>query len=67
MTSPALPLQLECVKCKRALEVGPIQATYLGQTFPVDLPRCPSCGFVYISEELASGKMLKVEQALEDK
>ena len=49
------------------LEMGKVEATYLGQRFPVELPRCPSCGFVYISEELALGKMLKVEQALEDK
>jgi hypothetical protein len=47
--------------------MGRVVASYLGQSFPVELPRCPSCGFVYVSEELALGKMLKVEQALEDK
>ena len=64
---PAKTTDLVSLKSSRALEVGPIEASYLGQTFPVELPRCPSCGFVYVSEELASGKMLKVEQALEDK
>jgi len=49
------------------LEMGKVEASYLGQSFPVELPRCPSCGFVYVSEELALGRMLKVEQALEDK
>lgn len=58
---------LICLACGIALEPGKIEASYLGQSFPVDLPRCPRCGFVYVSEELASGKMLKVEQALEDK
>jgi hypothetical protein len=56
-----------CAACDRPLEMGRVEASYLGQRFPVELPRCPSCGFVYVSEELALGKMLKVEQALEDK
>lgn len=58
---------LICATCNVPLQMGKVEATYLGQRFPVELPRCPSCGFVYISEELAQGKMLKVEQALEDK
>lgn len=64
--TPAPPA-LICLACGVALEPGRIEASYLGQTFPVDLPRCPRCGFVYVAEELAAGKMLKVEQALEDK
>lgn len=68
MSEPAVPpSELVCLKCNRPLEIGRVEASYLGQTFPVDLPRCPSCGFVYVSEELALGKMLRVEQALEDK
>jgi hypothetical protein len=58
---------LVCAACNLPLEMGRVEATYLGQRFPVELPRCPACGFVYVSEELALGKMLKVEQALEDK
>jgi hypothetical protein len=58
---------LICATCNVPLAMGKVEAAYLGQRFPVELPRCPSCGFVYISEELALGKMLKVEQALEDK
>lgn len=61
------PADLICTLCGVPLQMGKVQATYLGQRFPVELPRCPSCGFVYISEELALGKMLKVEQSLEDK
>ena len=33
----------------------------------VELPVCPGCGFVYVPEELAMGKVLSVEKALEDK
>lgn len=58
---------LICAACNVSLEVGKVEASYLGQTFLVDLPRCPRCGVVYVSEDLATGKMLKVEQALEDK
>ena len=29
--------------------------------------KCPKCGFVYVPEELALGKVLAVERALEDK
>jgi hypothetical protein len=61
------PANLICATCNAPLQAGKAEATYLGQRFPVELPRCPSCGFVYISEELALGKMLKVEQSLEDK
>ena len=40
---------------------------YLDNGFPVELPVCPQCGFVYVPEELALGKVLSVEKALEDK
>ena len=55
---------LVCGACDVPLEMGKVEAFYLGQSFPVELPRCPSCGLVYVSEELALGQ---VEQALEDK
>ncbi len=66
-SKPPDPAGLICAACDRPLEMGKVEASYLGQSFPVELPRCPSCGFVYVSEELALGRMLKVEQALEDK
>lgn len=58
---------LVCAQCQLPLQTGKVTAKYLGNTFPVDLLRCPGCGFVYVSEDLALGKMLQVEQALEDK
>lgn len=66
-TDPAAGPDLICVACDVPLVTGRVEATYLGQSFPVDLPHCPKCGFVWISEDLALGKMLRVEQAMEDK
>ncbi|MGA3161994.1 MAG: DVU_1557 family redox protein [Terracidiphilus sp.] len=62
---PASPLI--CGKCKLPLELGKVTATYLGSEFPVELWKCPGCGKIFVPEELAIGKMLRVEQALEDK
>lgn len=59
--------ELLCAKCRQTLTLGKIDAGYLGSSFPVELLRCPGCGFVYVPEDLALGKMLQVEQALEDK
>ena len=58
---------LLCGKCGKPLEIGRVTLTYLGNSFPVSLPKCPACGLVFIPEELALGKMLRVEKALEDK
>ena len=66
-TSAAPEPELLCAKCKLVLVPGKVTASYLGNSFPVDLLRCPNCGFTYVPESLAVGKMLQVEQALEDK
>jgi len=58
---------LLCGRCHVELRPGTVTASYLGQSFPVELPTCPSCGRVYVPEALATGKMAKVEQLLEDK
>lgn len=65
-TKPAEP-ELACGKCQRPLVLGKVKASYLGNSFEVELLRCPDCGFIYVPEALALGKMLQVEQALEDK
>ncbi len=44
-----------------------VDLTYLGSTFNVRLLTCPDCGQVLVDEALALGKMLEVEQLLEDK
>jgi hypothetical protein len=59
--------ELICAACATPLQLHPVTLGYMGSTFPVELPACPKCGFVYIPEELASGRMLHVEKSLEDK
>ena len=56
-----------CAACGVQLQVSKVDVAYLGGSFPVDLARCPSCGLVFVPEELATGRMLDVEQQLEDK
>ncbi|MPM15785.1 hypothetical protein SDC9_62157 [bioreactor metagenome] len=59
--------KLTCCKCKVPLVKTSATFSYLDNAFPVELPVCPKCGFVYVPEELALGKVLSVERALEDK
>ena len=68
MSEPAQPAPAwTCGKCHVPLVSGKVTVTYLGSVFPLELPRCPQCGFILVPESLALGKMLKAEQALEDK
>ena len=59
--------KLQCLKCGVQLVKGKAKFLYLDNGFPVELPVCPKCGFVYVPESLALGKVLSVEKALEDK
>lgn len=56
-----------CGKCKKPLVPGKVVASYLGSEFPIELWKCPECGKILVPKELATGRMLQVEQALEDK
>jgi hypothetical protein len=64
---PITASSLQCAKCRRELIKGNVTVSYLGNSFPVELLKCPVCGMAYVPEDLASGKMQQVEQALEDK
>lgn len=57
----------KCSHCKLPLESGKIMVSYLGNSYPVDMLRCPNCGLVMVNEDLALGRMAEVEKALEDK
>jgi ribosomal protein S27AE len=57
----------QCGKCGVPLETGIVEVAYMGSQYPVELPRCPRCGLVFIPEQLATGKMAQIEQLLEDK
>lgn len=61
------PVGLVCRRCQIPLEKREVKLSYMGNSFPVELPQCPKCGQVFIPEDLVLGKMLKVEKALEDK
>jgi len=56
-----------CAKCQEPLVLGKVTLSYMNNSFPVDLYKCPRCSLVFIPEELALGKMEQVEKALEDK
>lgn len=56
-----------CGKCGVSLVTAKVEVSYMGSKYPVELPRCPSCGLVFIPEDLALGKMAQVEKLLEDK
>jgi ssDNA-binding Zn-finger/Zn-ribbon topoisomerase 1 len=67
MSLPQEKLTLICLKCNVPLELRKTSFTYLGFNFKTDLPKCPVCGQVYLSEELVKGKVTEVETSLEDK
>jgi hypothetical protein len=56
-----------CNRCNAAVEITKVRLQYLRTIFAIDLPACPRCGMILISEDLATGKMAEAEQALEDK
>ena len=56
-----------CEPCGEKLQPGVVELRYVGNVFKVELPVCPKCLQVLIPEELALGRMLEVEQLLEDK
>lgn len=56
-----------CAAGDHALEPRSVTLSYLVAGFPVRLLACPEHGLVLIGEELATGRMLEAELALEDK
>lgn len=60
-------LKWRCCQCQCDLVVGQVAVTYMNNRFTTDLPHCPVCKTVMITEAVATGKMAEVEQILEDK
>lgn len=56
-----------CAKCGVPLEQKKVIFRYMGRSFGHEVPTCPRCGKVFISKELAQGKMAQVEALMEDK
>ncbi len=59
--------KIVCDRCGVELVEKKVLLRYLDFEFPADLPACPQCGQVYISEDLVKGKVAQVEATLEDK
>ena len=59
--------QLICASCQCPLVKKRVDFAYVGHTFFADALRCPSCGQVYLPEELILGRVAEVEKELEDK
>lgn len=56
-----------CARCGEALKMTKTTFQYMGRAFGHEVPACPKCGRVFISKELAQGKMAQVEALMEDK
>ncbi|MDO4176619.1 MAG: hypothetical protein Q4D99_03970 [Bacillota bacterium] len=59
--------EIICMKCDTNMEEMETTFSYLGRTFKHKILRCPSCGQVYVPEELAKGRMAQVESMMEEK
>jgi 4-hydroxy-3-methylbut-2-en-1-yl diphosphate synthase IspG/GcpE len=58
---------ITCTRCEELLVPKKTVFNYMGRSFTHDVPCCPKCGRVFITQELAEGKMAEVEEQLEDK
>lgn len=58
---------ITCDQCDLVLQKQKVKLKYMKFYMETELLQCPSCGQVYIPEELAAGKILEVEKTLEDK
>ena len=56
-----------CGKCGEDLVEAKTQVRYLGNTFSIEMFKCPKCGMAMVTEEMAVKKMAEAEQLLEDK
>lgn len=56
-----------CARCDVPLEMASVKLAYLDETFAVDIPSCPTCQRVFVTEENAVTRMALAERMLEDK
>jgi hypothetical protein len=59
--------EIICDRCNIPLSNQEIALSYMGYEFKANVLHCPRCGQPYVDEELARGRMMEVECALEDK
>jgi len=60
-------VKLICYKCQKELELKKTDFSYLDHSFFTEVPVCPECGLVFISEDLVKGRISEVEMQMEDK
>ena len=60
-------VQIICGRCNLDLVKSKVKLTYLSMKFEEELYKCPNCNQVFVPEQLATGKILDVEMALEEK
>lgn len=58
---------LVCARCGVGLKEKEISFSYLDHRFTHTLPACPSCGQVFLSEELVNGRVADLEKVFEEK
>ena len=56
-----------CGKCNVQLVLKKTDFQYMRFTFTHEVPVCPVCGQVYLSEELVNGKVKELEKNFEEK
>lgn len=59
--------KLRCARCDQDLVLTKVELEYMGFSITHELPSCPTCGRIFVSRELAEGRMCELEQTLEDK
>ena len=63
----ALEKMMKCNICKCSLELAKVPFSYLGSKFDITALRCPECGNILVTEELAVGRIHATETFLEDR
>ena len=56
-----------CGRCQIRLAPAEVSLSYMKHNFSAEVLQCPACKEVFISEELARGRIAEVEMELEDK
>ena len=56
-----------CCKCNVEMVEQKVKFDYMNVNLTHDVPQCPVCGQIYLSEETVSEKIYNVEKQLEEK
>ena len=62
-----MPEGMICQKCNEPMVLKRTGFTYIGRTFHTEVLQCPTCGLVFVPQDLVKGRMKEVESLMEDK